>query len=129
MNTDHFSIEWVHEFDKRILTTIDLGDQIFFIHTLVQLLVSCSSFSCDDFPYLQYSNLIFLRITFRDDEVNLKLIDNIEYIIIKVSNYTNLDMMIDLIGTTLLENQVSLDIIVETLTSNFNSFTLLIENY
>lgn len=72
---------------------------------------------------------MLLRITFSDDEENLKLIDNVEYIIIKMSNYTNLNMMIDLNGASFLDDEVSLDILVETLTNNFNSFTLLIDNY
>lgn len=127
-NIDHFSIELVQELDKRILTTIDLDDQILFIHTLGKLLVKCSSFSCDDFPYLQYSNLMF-RITFRDDEENLKHIYSIEYMIIKMNNYTNLDVMVNLIGTSFLENQVPFDILIETLTNNFNLFTQLIDNY
>lgn len=72
---------------------------------------------------------MFLRIMFSDDEENLKLIDNVEYIIIKMNNYTNLNMMIDLIGASFLEDEVSLDILVETLANNFNSFTILIDNY
>lgn len=128
--TNFYYIERFNRLDEILNLTIDLDDRLVLIELIVKLIIRSPSDMKETPEYLMLPYIIHLKEACSEDTENMKILETIEYYIIKINDYSDINIIIDMLGDSLNVNEkMTVSFLEELLVHNFHIFCSLIEYY